>query len=72
MTGTQQTAVTSYIVANGTKLAYRRLGLTSGIPLVMLMHFRYDDFSAIDNGTGLPGLSLYIVKSCCFGIVEED
>ncbi|KAL2071384.1 hypothetical protein VTL71DRAFT_12619 [Oculimacula yallundae] len=37
---TQETAVTKYIVANGTKLAYRQLGLISGIPLVMLMHFR--------------------------------
>ncbi|KAH6712865.1 Alpha/Beta hydrolase protein [Leptodontidium sp. MPI-SDFR-AT-0119] len=37
---TQETAVTRYVVANGTKLAYRQLGLTSGIPLVMLMHFR--------------------------------
>ncbi|PVH89328.1 hydrolase [Cadophora sp. DSE1049] len=37
---TQQTAVTKYVVANGTKLAYRQLGLTSGIPMVMLMHFR--------------------------------
>ncbi|KAH7351098.1 Alpha/Beta hydrolase protein [Rhexocercosporidium sp. MPI-PUGE-AT-0058] len=37
---TQETAVTKYIVANGTKLAYRQLGLTAGIPLVMLMHFR--------------------------------
>ncbi|KAG4426456.1 hypothetical protein IFR04_000338 [Cadophora malorum] len=40
MISTQQTAMTSYVVANGTKLAYRQLGLTSGIPLVMLMHFR--------------------------------
>ena len=37
---TQQNAETSYIVANGVKLAYRRLGLTAGIPLVMMMHFR--------------------------------
>jgi pimeloyl-ACP methyl ester carboxylesterase len=37
---TQQTAETQYIDAKGTKLAYRRLGLHSGIPLVMLMHFR--------------------------------
>jgi hypothetical protein len=37
---TQQTAETKYIVADGTKLAYRRLGLGSGIPLVMHMHFR--------------------------------
>lgn len=37
---TQQTAETKYIVANGVKLAYRRLGLTTGIPLVMMMHFR--------------------------------
>jgi len=37
---TQQTAVTKYIVTNGIKLAYRRLGPDSGIPLIMLMHFR--------------------------------
>ncbi|KAG0652820.1 2-hydroxymuconate semialdehyde hydrolase [Hyphodiscus hymeniophilus] len=37
---TQQTAETKYINANGVKLAYRRLGLQSGIPLVMMMHFR--------------------------------
>jgi pimeloyl-ACP methyl ester carboxylesterase len=40
---TQQTAVTAlaqYIIVDGTKLAYRRLGLRSGIPLVMLIHFR--------------------------------
>jgi len=37
---TQETAVTQYIIASGTKLAYRRLGWDYGIPLVMLMHFR--------------------------------
>lgn len=37
---TQQTAVTKYVIANGTKLAYRQLGPDFGIPLVMLMHFR--------------------------------
>lgn len=37
---TQQTAVTKYAVFNGVKLAYRQLGLESGVPLVMLMHFR--------------------------------
>lgn len=37
---TQQTAETKYIFVNGIKLAYRRLGPDSGIPLVMLMHFR--------------------------------
>jgi len=37
---TQQTAVTKYAVVNGIKLAYRQLGLDSGTPLVMLMHFR--------------------------------
>jgi pimeloyl-ACP methyl ester carboxylesterase len=36
---TDQTAETQYVVANGTKLAYRRFGRASGIPLVMLMHF---------------------------------
>jgi pimeloyl-ACP methyl ester carboxylesterase len=37
---TQETAVTQYVHANGTRLAFRRLGLHSGTPLVMLMHFR--------------------------------
>jgi pimeloyl-ACP methyl ester carboxylesterase len=37
---TQQTAETNYIIANGIKLAYRQLGPTTGLPLVMLMHFR--------------------------------
>jgi hypothetical protein len=37
---TQQTAETKYIVANGIKLADRRLGRDSGTPLVMMMHFR--------------------------------
>ncbi|KAG9230808.1 Alpha/Beta hydrolase protein [Amylocarpus encephaloides] len=37
---TQETAITLYADAKGTKLAYRRLGVDSGIPLVMLMHFR--------------------------------
>lgn len=35
-----ETAKTQFIIANGTKLAYRRLGPSSGIPLVMLIHFR--------------------------------
>lgn len=37
---THETAITQYIEANGTKLAYRRLGARDGIPLVMMMHFR--------------------------------
>jgi len=37
---TQQNAKTQYVVANGIKLAYRRLGPDSGIPLVMMIHFR--------------------------------
>ena len=37
---THQNAVTKYVVANGTKLAYRRLGPDSGIALVMMIHFR--------------------------------
>jgi hypothetical protein len=36
---TRQTAETKYIVANSTKLAYRRLGPNTGTPLVMVMHF---------------------------------
>jgi len=37
---TQQTAVTQYVQTGDIKLAYRRLGLTTGIPLVLLIHFR--------------------------------
>ncbi|KAL3420290.1 hypothetical protein PVAG01_08789 [Phlyctema vagabunda] len=37
---TQETAETKYIDANGTRIAYRRLGAEYGIPLVMLIHFR--------------------------------
>lgn len=37
---TQRTAVTQYVTTNGIKFAYRRLGLSEGIPLVMLIHFR--------------------------------
>lgn len=37
---TQQSAETQYAIANGLKLAYRRLGLETGVPLVMLIHFR--------------------------------
>ncbi|KAH6683457.1 Alpha/Beta hydrolase protein [Halenospora varia] len=37
---THETAVTQYIDVNGIKLAYRRLGLDTGIPLVMHIHFR--------------------------------
>jgi pimeloyl-ACP methyl ester carboxylesterase len=50
---THQTAVTQYIDANGTKLAYRRLGQADGIPLVMMSHFRANmdwwDPALIDN-----------------------
>jgi len=38
---TQQTAVTQYInLPNGTTLAYRRLGPSAGIPLLLHIHFR--------------------------------
>jgi len=37
---THQTAVTKYIDAQGTKLAYRNVGKPEGIPLVMMVHFR--------------------------------
>lgn len=37
---THQTAVTQFINAAGTKLAYRRLGRTEGVPLVLMVHFR--------------------------------
>ena len=40
MNDTQQTAVTQYITVNGDELAYRTLGPSIGIPLVMLIHFR--------------------------------
>lgn len=36
----QQTAKTHFVDANGAELAYRRLGRSSGIPLVMHIHFR--------------------------------
>jgi hypothetical protein len=40
--GTQQTAVTKYLEANGNTLAYRVLGpsLSSHVPLLLLMHCR--------------------------------
>jgi len=37
---THQTAVTKYINAKGTKLAYRDVGKAEGVPLVMMGHFR--------------------------------
>src|SRR6187402_3753814 len=37
---THQTAVTRYVDAASTKIAYRRLGRPSGIPLVLMAHFR--------------------------------
>lgn len=38
---TVQTAKTQYInAANGVKFAYRRIGVSTGIPLVMHIHFR--------------------------------
>jgi pimeloyl-ACP methyl ester carboxylesterase len=37
---TTQTAKTEYVEFDGIKIAYRRLGKSSGIPLVMLIHFR--------------------------------
>lgn len=38
---TQQTAVTQYLeAANGIRFAYRRIGLSVGVPLVMHIHFR--------------------------------
>lgn len=37
---TQQTAKTQYVDVNGVKLAYRRFGRSTGIPLVMHIHFR--------------------------------
>jgi pimeloyl-ACP methyl ester carboxylesterase len=37
---TQQTASTLYIDVNGVQISYRRLGLLSGIPTILLTHFR--------------------------------
>lgn len=38
---TQETATTLFVqAANGVKYAYRRIGITEGIPLVMQMHYR--------------------------------
>lgn len=37
---TQQTAKTLYTSVNNIKFAYRRLGPSPGLPLVMLQHFR--------------------------------
>jgi len=37
---TQQTAKTLYTSVNGINFAYRRLGQSTGTPLVMLQHFR--------------------------------
>lgn len=36
---TQETAPTQYIIANGTKYAYRSFGQKEGIPLVFFIHF---------------------------------
>jgi pimeloyl-ACP methyl ester carboxylesterase len=38
-TATHQTAPTQYVDANGIRYAYRRLGKTGGLPLVMNVHF---------------------------------
>jgi len=37
---TQQSAVTQYIEANGNRLAYRRIGPNTGVPLVLHIHYR--------------------------------
>jgi hypothetical protein len=37
---TQQSAVTQHAVVNGIKLAHRRLGQDSSVPLVLMMHFK--------------------------------
>jgi pimeloyl-ACP methyl ester carboxylesterase len=37
---TQQTAVTRYVEANSNRLAYRRLGPDTGVPLVLHIHYR--------------------------------
>jgi len=39
MTGQLETAVTQYVEAYGTRYAYRKLGASSGMPLVLLQHF---------------------------------
>ena len=40
MAVTQQTAKTSYVTYGDTKLAYRRFGQSTGVPLLFLIHFR--------------------------------
>ncbi|KAF4629666.1 hypothetical protein G7Y89_g8479 [Cudoniella acicularis] len=37
---THENAETKFVTVNGIRLAYRQLGLDTGIPLTMLMHFR--------------------------------
>ena len=37
---THQTAVTQYVVVNGNRLAYKKLGQSTGVTVVMLMCFR--------------------------------
>lgn len=65
--------MTRYVVANGTKLAYRQLGLTSGIPLVMLMHFRYDDFVSIRSATrGSPKLVIQVADTSSVLLKNTD
>lgn len=40
---TQQTAITQYALVNGVKAAYRQLGKSSGIPLVMMVSKLFGD-----------------------------
>lgn len=37
---TYQTAKDEFVTVDGVRFAFRRLGLPSGTPLVLLMHFR--------------------------------
>jgi pimeloyl-ACP methyl ester carboxylesterase len=40
MTNTHLTAPTRFVEANGVRYAYRRLGLETGVPLLLMQHFR--------------------------------
>jgi hypothetical protein len=40
MTGTHVTASTAFVEANGISFAYRRFGEETGVPLLLMQHFR--------------------------------
>ena len=57
-TGSNTTAPTKFLEANGEKYAYRRFGQGSGRPLIFLQHFTGTlnnwDMAAEQAGTELP------------------